>query len=194
MSDVAALFVETGGAYFGLPGVDPWDEPRDARLYAGPYPVVAHPPCSTWCKLAPVNAARWGTPVGEDDGAFAAALAAVRRWGGVLEHPAGSLAWSRYGLPRPTRGAWTSSLLEPGHVTEVSQSAYGCAARKRTWLYAVGVDLMPLDWRDVRGRMVVGAGCHTGESAGRGRLEKAAASRTPPAFRDVLLAMARSAT
>ena len=31
--DVAALFVETGGAYFGVPGVDPWDEPRDARLY-----------------------------------------------------------------------------------------------------------------------------------------------------------------
>ena len=42
--DVAALFVETGGAYFGVPGVDPWDVPRDARKYAGPYPVVAHPP------------------------------------------------------------------------------------------------------------------------------------------------------
>lgn len=33
---VAALFVETGGCYFGLPDVDPWDEARDARLYAGP--------------------------------------------------------------------------------------------------------------------------------------------------------------
>ena len=38
---VAALYVETNGSYFGLPGVDPWDEPRDARLYAGPHPVVA---------------------------------------------------------------------------------------------------------------------------------------------------------
>ena len=27
---IAALFVETGGAYFGLPNVDPWDEARDA--------------------------------------------------------------------------------------------------------------------------------------------------------------------
>ena len=26
---VAALFVETDGAYFGLSGVDPWDERRD---------------------------------------------------------------------------------------------------------------------------------------------------------------------
>ena len=36
---IAALFVETGGCYFGLPDVDPWDEARDARLYAGPHPA-----------------------------------------------------------------------------------------------------------------------------------------------------------
>ena len=42
---IAALFVHKGGAYFGLPDVDPWDEARDARLYPGPHPVVAHPPC-----------------------------------------------------------------------------------------------------------------------------------------------------
>ena len=32
---IAALYVATGGCYFGLDGVDPWDEARDARLYAG---------------------------------------------------------------------------------------------------------------------------------------------------------------
>lgn len=45
---IAALFVATGGCYFGLPGIDPWDKARDARLYAGPWPVVAHPPCERW--------------------------------------------------------------------------------------------------------------------------------------------------
>ena len=49
---VAALYVETGGVYYGLNDVDPWDEERDARLYAGPWPVVAHPPCKAWCALA----------------------------------------------------------------------------------------------------------------------------------------------
>lgn len=48
---IAALYVQTGGCYFGLPGVDPWDEARDARKYAGPYPVVAHPPCQRWGKF-----------------------------------------------------------------------------------------------------------------------------------------------
>lgn len=41
---IAALFVETDGCYFGLDGVDPWDEQRDARQYAGPWPVVAQRP------------------------------------------------------------------------------------------------------------------------------------------------------
>lgn len=48
---IAALYVETNGAYYGLDGVDPWDEERDARLYDGPHPVVAHPPCPRWGKM-----------------------------------------------------------------------------------------------------------------------------------------------
>lgn len=45
---IAALFVQTNGCYFGIDGVDPWDEKRDARKYEGPYSVVAHPPCERW--------------------------------------------------------------------------------------------------------------------------------------------------
>ena len=187
---VSALYVERDGVYAGLESVDVWDESRDARLYPGSHPVVAHPPCNVWCQLAPVNHARWGTVIGADGGTFAAALEAVRRWGGVLEHPAYSLAWSRYGLPVPTPGGWTQSLTDPGMTTEVHQAAYGHDARKRTWLYAVGVDPLALDWRMVRGTAVVGAGIHSGAAAGRGRSVNP--SRTPPAFRDVLIALART--
>lgn len=45
---VAALHVNDGGMYFWPPDVDPLPEARDARTYAGPYPVVAHPDCKRW--------------------------------------------------------------------------------------------------------------------------------------------------
>ena len=56
----AALFVQPDGCYAGLPGVDAWPEHRDARLYAGPWPVVAHPPCQRYGNLGLANWARWG--------------------------------------------------------------------------------------------------------------------------------------
>ena len=40
---IAALYVLPDGPYANLPDVDPWDKARDARLYAGPHPVVAPP-------------------------------------------------------------------------------------------------------------------------------------------------------
>jgi hypothetical protein len=101
---IAALYVEPGGAYYGLPGVDPWDQARDARLYAGPWPVVAHPPCERWGRFwhgSPRNPHQF--KLGDDGGCFALALAAVRRFGGVLEHPADSHAFKAFGLNVPPR-------------------------------------------------------------------------------------------
>jgi hypothetical protein len=191
---VAALYVEKGGVYYGLPDVDPWDEERDARLYAGPYPVVAHPPCNKWSPLAYINRRRIpGYEIGDDGGCFTAALDAVTRYGGVLEHPAGSLAWKEYDLPIPVRGCWTQRLLDPFWVTEVDQGTYGHRARKRTWLLAFGCVLPDLDWTPATSSVVVsGFLHHTGTDESR-RVRPKEASRTPEAFRDLLLSIARTA-
>jgi len=195
---VAALYVETDGPYFGRADVDPWDAERDARQYAGPLPVVAHPPCNRWCLLAPLNEAQYGLRVGDDGGTFAAALDAVRTWGGVLEHPAYSLAWSAYDLPRPRRGYWSRDLFDPGWVTEVSQVAYGHAARKRTWLYYVGAEPPPpLDWREPAASALVsdlgpGASRRRGDDWIAG-VQYADAARTPPRFVDELIDLAATA-
>lgn len=134
---IAALFVATGGCYFGLEGVDPWDRERDARLYAGPWPVVAHPPCARWSRLAGLVEATTGYRRGDDDGCFMAALTAVQRWGGVLEHPAASYAWAHFGLPRPpSSGGWIRTFCG-GWTCHVEQWHYGHAARKETWLYSM---------------------------------------------------------
>jgi hypothetical protein len=189
---IAVLYADPDGPYADVPNVDIWGIDRDARRYPGPHPVIAHPPCNRWCQLASVNEARWGTPIGDDDGCFQAALAAVRRWGGILEHPAYSLAWNRYHLPDPIRGGWQTALGDPGMATEVSQSAYGHPARKRTWLYYVGDNPPPLDWTDPHTDAVVGAGIHTGECIDKRRLTPDEAIHTPAAFRDLLISTVAS--
>lgn len=194
---IAALYVQRGGSYYGLPDVDPWDEERDARLYAGPHPVVAHPPCSRWCRLAGLVEARWGHRRGDDGGCFAAALAAVRKWGGVLEHPAYSDAWAAHDLLPPVRGAgWTAADFGGGWTCHVEQGRYGHPAKKSTWLYAVGCELPSLDWRtelDVESKALVSwCGNRTRLGETRPRVGSRVASKTPEAFREILLNMARS--
>jgi hypothetical protein len=189
---IAALFVQTGGAYFGLPDVDPWDEARDARLYAGPWPVVAHPPCDRWHLLSAVNNKRWGFKINEDGGCFAAALFSVRRWGGVLEHPAESRAFKWHKVPEPSRGGWQRTI-DGDWVAEVDQAAYGHRARKRTWLIYCG-DIAPpeLDWSITAGTHQVGICDQRGMSRNKPSLSSKEASATPHAFRDILINMARS--
>ena len=191
---VAALFVREGGCYFDLPGVDPWGESRDARRYAWPHPVVAHPPCGRWCQLARLNESRWGAKVGDDGGCFESAVHSVRRWGGVLEHPAFSLAWDAFSLPKPTAAAgWFRAIGDPGWSCEVSQAAYGHAARKLTWLYYVGAaPPPPLLWARPRAKAWVSKCANHGDSGLR-RLVRAESLSTPPSFRDCLVAMARGA-
>lgn len=184
MRTVAALFVDPKGVYAGLPDVEVWDEARDARLYEGPWPVVAHPPCNRFSKLATFRRQRDG----EDGGCFAAALDAVRKWGGVVEHPAHSLAWQLFGLPKPPRIGWSACLGDDGWCCAVDQAWYGHWANKPTWLYAVGVELPQLTWGKAP---ATGKTIHT--SYGGGPQQKLR-SATPTAMRDVLLALARTAT
>ena len=190
---IAALYVETGGPYFGIEGVDPWDEKRDARLYDGPHPVIAHPPCSRWCRLAGLVEARWGHKRGEDGGCFEAALHAVRTWGGVLEHPAYSDAWAAFDLPRPSRsGGWQMGMCG-GWSCHVEQVRYGHPARKATWLYAYATALPALEWGKTDGATAWVSFGDFDRYPDVPRVTKAAASKTPERFRDVLLSMAQSA-
>lgn len=207
MSDVdtvvAALYVETGGAYYGLPGVDPWDEERDARLYAGPHPVVAHPPCQRWGRYWNGGpSAKVRRKLGDDGGCFAAALASVRKWGGVLEHPEASHAFRRFGLPIPQRkGGWQRGVCG-GWSCCVEQGHYGHRARKATWLYTYGCEPPPLQWGKSSASVRLDAGYHSSEERRARapgmtpvkRLSKAERLGTPPPFRDLLLGLARGST
>lgn len=131
MVNVAALFVRADSIYKQMPGVDAWDEARDARGWPGGAPVVAHPPCRLWAKLR--QFAKAADPQAERMLAVQA-VQAVQAEGGVLEHPAESTLWAHCGLPKPGRapdrfGGWTA---------EIRQCDWGHKAEKLTWLYIVG--------------------------------------------------------
>lgn len=191
---VAALYVQRNGAYFGVDGVDPYDEARDARTYQGPFPVVVHPPCARWCRLAGLVEKRWGKKRGDDGGLFAHALEQVRTWGGVLEHPAYSDAWRAFGLPRPKRGGgWVRGKCG-GFACHVEQGRYGHVAKKATWLYVFNTALPALRWGscpDVKSQALV-SWCGNRTDDTRPRLGKRQASASPAAFRDTLVELART--
>jgi len=196
---IAALFVEANGVYYDLSGVDAWDIKRDARKYDGPYSVVAHPPCQLWGNFAFVNYSRWGgehNKPGNDQGCFASALASVRKYGGVIEHPAFSRAWSKYGLIRPSGIGWQPGPIEGSFgswVCEVWQSAYGHKARKRTWLYYCGNNVpKDLNWDREPGTHQCGGCDQRGKARNKQTLSKKEANATPIGFRDILIDLARN--
>jgi hypothetical protein len=195
---IAALFVQERGVYFGRLDVDPWPEARDARRYAGPWSVVAHPPCAAWGRYAkptPQSTAR-GPLLGDDGGCFRAALASVERYGGVLEHPRDSKAWrhplagtAERPLPVPGPRGWTKATNRPGWACLVDQGHYGHRAQKPTWLYYVGDSEPPsLVWGP-SDPPALGSGARRGNLESLSKRERAS---TPAAFADVLVGLAHA--
>jgi hypothetical protein len=196
---IAALFVESQGVYFGMPDLEPWSPPRDARDYAGPHPVIAHPPCERWGRF-------WhGSPrkphqydLGDDSGCFDAALRSLRNYGGVLEHPAQSKAWDKFDLPKPRERGWARDLFSNLWSCEVDQYHYGHDARKPTWLLYCGDGPPELVWgrapQQIPEWMIERYGYARARKYGvismiGGKHKKAIRERTPIGFRDLLISL-----
>jgi hypothetical protein len=172
---IAALYVEAGGVYADLPDVELWDEARDARQYAGPWTVVAHPPCQRWGRFF------HGSPrkphqfkLGDDGGCFAAALAAVRRWGGVLEHPADSHAWLAHGLPWPPGNGWQCDITGG---CELPDLIWGSSGQR--------LDPVMVERHGYEKARRVGIVAMVG-----GKRKTEIRNATPPEFRDLLISIA----
>lgn len=199
---IAALFVEDDGIYVGCPDVDLWPIGRDARKYDGPWSVVAHPPCERWGRFWHGSTRKpHQFKLGDDGGCFQAALTAVNRFGGILEHPADSHAWSAFGLTKPYRcGGWVKSGT--GWCCYVEQAFYGHMSRKPTWLYAVGFDPPPLRWGRAAQRLHPIALKKHGYAKARrigmmamigGKDKTKIRNATPIEFRDLLISLAHMA-
>ena len=125
---VAALYVDRErGPYAHLPGVTAYGIAEDATTYNGPVSCVLHPPCGHW--------GNYSAKAHDDGHTGPIAVAQVRRWGGVLEHPRRSKLWKACDMPLP--GEPPDSF--GGYTLLVDQHDWGHPAQKATWLYVVGV-------------------------------------------------------
>lgn len=199
---INALYVEKDGVYFDLPGVIPWDAEKDARSCRNRAPAICHPPCERWGRYWGGGPMLHGTErqklLGDDDGCFAHALWYVRQFGGVIEHPEASHAWSYYGLNKPPRkGGWIKADNYGGLTCCVEQGNYGHRARKATWLYINKIEPIELKWGKAEGNFnLLDEGFHSKEERARKiktgicqRLSRNQRATTPEPFRDLLLKM-----
>lgn len=167
---VAVLFARADSHYKAMADCDVWDIERDARKWPGGMPVVAHPPCRAWGRLRKFANPRKGERL-----LATWAVRQVRAWGGVLEHPAGSLLWPKAGLPAPGQrdrfGGWTLPIV---------QQWWGHRAEKKTLLYIVGIE----PWQLPAIPLVLGEASHVVQSRKRfdyrPHISKAEREHTPP--------------
>lgn len=198
MSKVAVLYVDENGPYMARDDIDAWGPSRDARIYSGPAPVVAHPPCGPWGALRHLYK-------GAEHDCAPIAVEQVRQFGGVLEHPARSRLWAECNLPMP--GSPVDAF--GGFTIQVDQCAWGHVARKTTWLYFVGIPIEKVRVGVLTGgtptHWISGFRTSTGRSPDHYAKNGSAVPpgikicsaqqrrRTPPLFADWLVSLAREA-
>lgn len=186
MSNVVVLFARKDSVYKSLPACDVWDAERNALSWPGGASIVAHPPCRAWGGLRHMANPR----PGERELAIWA-VAEIRKWGGVLEHPKRSQLWPELNLPLGR---------EPdeygGFTLAVDQFWWGHRAQKSTLLYICGCDLKdipPIPLVMGCAQYVVGTsgrrkdGCR---KVGR-EITKRERESTPPQFAEWLVELAK---
>lgn len=170
MIQVAALFVRPDSHYKAMPGVDAYDKNRDATSWPGGVPGVYHPPCRAWGRYK-----HWAKPRPGERELALWSMEKVRRFGGVIEHPATSELWKEAGCISPgVRDQFGGVLLF------VDQCDFGHRAQKRTGLYVVGCNEFP--------EIPYGAGKVVNTIENMGRAER---ERTPEQFAHWLIELAR---
>ena len=115
-------------------GLDCWDIERDARLWPGGNPCIAHPPCRAWGQLS-----QMAKPRPDEKELAIYSIEMIRKHGGVLEHPRGSRLWKHMNLPMP------GQVDEYGGFTVcLDQFSFGHKAKKRSLIYICGCQLTDL--------------------------------------------------
>jgi len=181
-SKISVLFVRTDSIYKTLV-LDCYDITRDARLYPGPNPIIAHPPCRAWSRMK-----HFAKPRPDEKQLAIFSISKIRELGGVLEHPSGSSLWSHLNLPLG------KNYDEYGGFTiSVNQFWFGHLCQKRTLLYICGctrseVPSLPLKFDAIEHQ--ISSSKRNSRSTGKKDISKASREETPLLFAQWLIQLA----
>lgn len=131
---VSILCVDKKSNYKKIPGLDLWDEERNAYNYAGSNPVICHPPCQQWSRMK-----AFATENKEQKELAIFCWEVVNKNGGILEHPNGS-------------NLFKYVRADKKFIYSVNQHWWGFPARKTTLLYVKDVKLLayPLNFNAIQ--------------------------------------------
>jgi hypothetical protein len=176
MSKVPVYFVASKSNYYKL-DCDCYDIVRDSLSTVSRIPGIYHPPCRNWSKLRKMSnfypGERW---------LAIWSLIRVRRYGGVLEHPTGSLLFKKY-IVHPKNGLDQYG----GFSICVNQHWFGFKAEKSTMLYIVGIDPNQLPKYPLSFDCVTHSVCNSRGKSFKKELSKKARSITTLSFNQYLL-------
>lgn len=125
MKMITVLCAKKNSLYKQIPGIDVWDQDRDAYFFTGSNPVITHAPCAQWSRM---KAFANDNPDEKELAFFC--LQKVIRNGGIFEHPAGSSFFKEAGVSK--------------NIYSVDQSWWGFPARKKTYLFFHKCKPMPM--------------------------------------------------
>lgn len=114
---ISVLCVNRNSIYKTIPGLDVWDEDRDAYNFKGTNQVITHAPCQQWSKM---KSFAKDNPREKELAFFC--LNKVMVNGGIFEHPAGSSFFKAANVPRSS-------------IYSVDQFWWGLECKKPTWLF-----------------------------------------------------------
>ena len=126
---IPVLFTAHNSLYNDFDIFDCYDEKRNAFTYTDRVPLIAHPPCRLFSRLRKLSSA---DPIEKKCAYFA--LARIRQFGGILEHPRSSTLWLNGNFKLD------GSVDDyGGFLRSVNLSWFGFPAQKKTMLYFVGI-------------------------------------------------------
>lgn len=149
---------------------DCYDKERNSLSTKSKLPAIYHPPCRTWGRLR-------GLSNNEPGEHLLAVWSILRIWryGGVLEHPAGSKLWDLMKLPLPGSGYDKFG----GFSISINQSWFGFKAEKNTWLYIKGCKINEIPSIELSFDAITHVVTTSKKGTGKKELSKGARSKTP---------------